>query len=247
MRVGANLTVRQDYANVVGSNATVYGNHCTVTGSNASVHGHHNTVTGSNANVIGNDNIVTGSNARVKGDNNRVTGSNATANGSGNIITEPSKDKNRAWSSGAIIQGHNHGIATMHTANGMVMNFFNDDDCVVVNQGIIKDDLVVDNGSMINTGMFMDNRKKKKNKTEDKFVEGPTPAELEHDKETEEGACVVCLTNRAICITHPCRHACACVGCARLLVFGKDTLKKRGEVKCPLCREDVKSILRIHE
>lgn len=242
MWVGSNLTVRQDYANVVGSNATVYGNHCTVTGSNANVYGHNNVVTGSNANVVGNNNKVTGSNAHAKGDNNTVSGTNATAKGSGNVVrknlTAPRK---RSRSIG--IQG------------GSVMNFFNDDGCTVVHQigeNLIDDveehDMVAEDAPK--NKKTKKEKKKKKEKTGDKFVEGPPPTDTEQDKETEQDgeACVVCMTNRRNCITGPCRHLCVCVTCARTLCFGADGtgLAKRGDVKCPMCREDVKSILRVH-
>jgi hypothetical protein len=231
MWVGSNLTGRQDQANVVGSNATVYGNHCTVTGSNANVYGHNNVVTGSNANVVGNNNKVTGSSAHAKGDNNTVSGTNATAKGSGNVVRKGSSTTHR----GLVIQG------------GSVMNFFNDDGCTIVHQ--VSGD---ERGVIVNdTPKKKKKTKKEKKKKKEKFVEGPPPTDTEQDKETEQDVevCVVCMSNRRNCITGPCRHLCVCVTCARTLCFGADGngLAKRGDVKCPMCRKDVKSILRVHE
>lgn len=61
-----------------------------------------------------------------------------------------------------------------------------------------------------------------------RYVEGPTEAELVHDVEGED--CVVCLSNRPICI----------VKCARSLCGANP------QVKCPKCRSAAEKILRIH-
>lgn len=90
---------------------------------------------------------------------------------------------------------------------------------------------------------------KEKKLKEPKFVEGPMKQEEEHDVQDEDESkkCVICLENKSICITSPCRHLCTCVKCARILCFGVngEELNKRGKVKCPTCRKDIKSLLRV--
>jgi hypothetical protein len=113
----------------------------------------------------------------------------------------------------------------------------------------VDDDLEVI-GNSINHGDHIVTKKRERTK-EIKFVEGPTESELIHDivlpDEETEGQCVVCLSKKAVCIVHPCRHACCCVECSRTLCLGTkgDELKERGKVKCPLCKKDAKSILRV--
>ena len=51
------------------------------------------------------------------------------------------------------------------------------------------------------------------------------------------GICVICLTEPVQIALAPCRHACACFNCAeRLLISGRPS--------CPVCREDVRSVIR---
>jgi hypothetical protein len=228
--VGPFLTVRQDGAHVHGFKPTVHGNGCNVNGANATVYGDRCTVTGSNATVYGNDCVVTGTNSRAIGHRNTVKGANVYASGDYNHV---SGENAKAIGKGNIVN--------------------------------VKQPVVVDTTARkrprsstrdrraVKKSISAPKKKNKKKKEEDKFVQGPTPNELEHDKEAsgteeEKGACVVCLTNRTICITAPCRHLCVCVKCARTLVFGEDgeDIKKRGTVKCPMCREDIKSVLRVH-
>ena len=219
--VGPFLTICQDGAHVDGFRATVKGNGCTVTGSNATVSGDRCTVTGLNATVYGNDCVVSGTNSRIIGHHNTVTGTNVYASGDYNRV---SGENAKAIGKGNIIID------------------------------VRKQPVVVDKKRPRSSTRRKKSTSvpKKKKKGKDKFVEGPTPSELEHDEEVsgteEKGACVVCLTNRAICITAPCRHLCVCVKCARTLLFGEDgeDIKKRGTVNCPMCREDVKSVLRVH-
>jgi len=245
--IGSYLTIRQDNASVIGSNCKVYGSNCSVSGSNCKVWGHSNKVSGSNCKVYGNDNIISGSNCQAEGNNNRLKGTNCKASGNNNSVDNTSNND--------IINGRgNFGSNnSVYVANGVaignisVTNYDDDDNSIgIVNQGVV-------NGNMVsNTKYYAKNLitpiKEKKDKKE-KFVEGPTPTELNNDKETDEGACVICLSNRSICITDPCRHLCVCVKCARELCFGPtgDKLNKRGDVKCPNCRNEVKSILRVYE
>lgn len=223
--VGPFLTIRQDGAHVHGFKPTVEGNGCTITGASATVHGNRCKVTGSDATVYGNDCVVTGTNSRAFGNNNIVTGANAYVSGDYNRV---SGENAKAIGKGNIVDVKQPVVDT--TVRKRSRSSTRD-------RRVVKKSISAP-------------KKKKKKKKEDKFIEGPTPAEAEHDKEETgaEGACVVCLTNRAICITAPCRHLCVCVKCARTLVFGEDgeDIKKRGTVKCPMCREDIKSVLRVH-
>jgi hypothetical protein len=67
---------------------------------------------------------------------------------------------------------------------------------------------------------------------EPQYIEGLTEAELAHDVEGD--GCVVCLSNRPICIVWPCAK------CAN------GDPQEVGTVKCPNCRGAAEKILRIH-
>ena len=87
---------------------------------------------------------------------------------------------------------------------------------------------------------------------EKEYVEGPIPAEIEHDEPQadEDGTtCIICLDNKPCCIALPCMHKKYCVQCARILCFGEDGtgLREFGAVECPECKEKILSIKRVFE
>lgn len=60
-----------------------------------------------------------------------------------------------------------------------------------------------------------------------------------------DGYCVICMTEKRTTSVLPCRHLCLCVDCA-------ETLHRRGNAHCPMCREGsfhtaVQSLLQIND
>lgn len=232
-----------------GSNQKRACNGCTIMGSNVDITGNNNQIFGSNACVKGNGNQIFGSNARVKGNGNTIQGANGKATGNGNVINGTG---GRATGSGNVV---NAGGGTKRKSisqqevisqifnQGVVTNTFGSDGLIqTFTQGVMTN---IGSGGIIQTINNLPNVKKAK---ETEYVEGPAPAELEHDTEAPEGKeCVICMTNAIICIVWPCRHACLCVKCSRTLCFGPDEgLKEQSEVACPKCRGQVEKILRIY-
>ena len=56
-------------------------------------------------------------------------------------------------------------------------------------------------------------------------------------EELEGGDCVICLSAERDTTVLPCRHMCMCSGCAAAL--------KTQTNKCPICREEIESLLHI--
>lgn len=74
------------------------------------------------------------------------------------------------------------------------------------------------------------------------------PPESEQDTpllEENVSSCVICLSNNPVCVISPCHHKSLCCGCARTLT--EKGTKLRGEVKCPICKADVKKIFKVFE
>jgi Zinc finger, C3HC4 type (RING finger) len=80
---------------------------------------------------------------------------------------------------------------------------------------------------------------------EGKHVEVPAAAELVCDVEAtaDVDACIICMDNKRQCMAAPCRHASFCVKCAIDMWGGT----KVGNTKCPKCRADVTSVLRVFD
>jgi hypothetical protein len=237
---------------LIGSGQRYNGNDGNIVGSGSRVRGNRNNVTGSGANVEGDDNNVTGSGAHVKGNNNRIKGFNASVIG----------DNNTGMGDNAVISGNNNkwvgrNVTIKPGGVGNVVTELNgneDNGVSVMNFGGMT--MTFSNG-----GMFMDNSKTKKGKKktkkdkrqreeeeEPKFVQGPPPSDLEHDKPANnDNECLVCLERAKACICWPCRHVCLCVQCARTLCFGEDDApKKVGQVTCPECRKACEYVLRTY-
>jgi Paired amphipathic helix repeat len=80
-------------------------------------------------------------------------------------------------------------------------------------------------------------------------IQGPSLDECKYD--TRVPACVICLENAPICAAIPCMHMSYCVHCARKLCFGgsdetPSIVRYHGELTCPVCRQDVHAIKRVH-
>lgn len=160
---------------------------------------------------VNNETIVGNSNDII-GNNNTITGNHNDIVGSNNIITGNNND---------IIGNNNIITGNYNVARG------NNNKTIGHNN---------DSRPEPSLGSFSDNKK-------EKILKFPEESELQHDKEEleeDKEKCVVCLTNKPICIAYPCNHVCACVFCAITLCKGK----KRGEVTCPKCRENIKSLTR---
>lgn len=195
-------------------------------GMNLTIKGDNNTVSGMNAIVYGDNNTVSRMCARVYGNNNTVSGMWSKAYGYNNVVSGMNSQSfgPRAEPDEQPNRERRGGITIA--------------------------------GGVISGGLFQDNTKKEKKKKKKRkepepiYVEGPTVAELEHDKivadEDNEKTCVICLTNKSLCAAVPCMHMSYCVKCARFLCFGEeDTLKQVGTVKCAECRAQVNAIKRI--
>ena len=59
-------------------------------------------------------------------------------------------------------------------------------------------------------------------------------AEVDNDK---KNVCVVCLENKKTHAFNPCGHMCVCETCADKII--------QGNAKCPMCRGDITSSLKI--
>lgn len=77
-------------------------------------------------------------------------------------------------------------------------------------------------------------------------IDVPDLKEVANDTEkiTEQGACIVCLTNEKRCVVQPCCHLISCAACARGLVLGPNHATKPfpRRVQCPMCRGKITSI-----
>lgn len=217
------------------SNQTLSVNHATISGMNCTVRGHHNTVSGMNAKVFGDDNIVSGMNATVKGNRNTVSGMNAKVYGEGNVVTGMGSKSNGTKVKSKVPRFNISGATIGHVGSCATVNMFGNGGGMEI---IMEDGVPVINH-------FGDQGIRTVSVPEPQYVEGPTEAELAHDLEGD--GCVVCLSNRPICIVWPCRHACLCAKCARTLCFGQNgDPQEVGTVKCPKCRGAAEKILRIH-
>jgi hypothetical protein len=228
-----------------------------INGNNCDVIGNRNVINGSNCDVVGDDNTVNGANANVVGNRNKINGRNSDVvsggGGGGGMIFNNFSGVKIGGRTGIVQQnvGANGSVTTVTFGSGGMVT-------------ITTKNVSSGRSSQINIGTVGEGgggKKKKREKEEDRdeiqFVEGPTNSELVHDKElndNESGGCVVCLTNAANCIVWPCRHACVCVKCARMLCFfhvnddptEPETLREIGKVSCPTCRGKAEKILRIH-
>jgi hypothetical protein len=76
---------------------------------------------------------------------------------------------------------------------------------------------------------------------------GCPPEGDSHDISAPEdsASCVICLDHQPICIILPCMHKSLCCSCARSITA--NGTKERGQVKCPMCKADVKEIKRVYE
>ena len=206
---------------------------------NIVVYGNRNIINGSNVEVHGNFNTITGSYARVWGHRNRIAGeSGKLMSGSDNLLTG-------IWSTThEDCTGTGNKIEWTATFPGYKT--------VSVH---LAGPVTLGEGSAMGIGPVVvyappkqDKKKKKKSK---KYVEGPLPSDVEHDKvpaaEEDAKTCIICLERAPCCVAYPCMHASYCVACARTLCFGESgtELYKRGKVKCAQCREKVDSIKRI--
>ena len=64
----------------------------------------------------------------------------------------------------------------------------------------------------------------------DSFVSESVASKKQPSYENSRSAeCVVCQTRRVMCVLLPCRHACVCYGCLKLLI------------RCPMCRGAIQS------
>lgn len=53
-----------------------------------------------------------------------------------------------------------------------------------------------------------------------------------------EKECIICFSDTRDTIILPCRHMCLCLGCAK-------SLQSQASSKCPICRKDIESFLRL--
>ena len=233
-------------------NLTIHGDNNTITGPNCTVTGDNNKLTGPNCTAYGNNNKLTGPNCTAHGDNNKLVGPNCKAHGKNNKVTGPN------------FGGNNYGVSQINVNDGFTSFSVGDDEgAVVVNMSAGGGMRIFKNG--VEQEPFMKSKKDKKKKKragakrrredeepEIKFIEGPSKAELEHDKEAADGAptCIICLTNVPCCIATPCNHLSYCVSCARSLCFASvddETPKQVGQQACPKCKKQVDKITRVFE
>lgn len=194
------------------NHSIIKGNYNKITGNDIIVRGNNNVVQGKHIGVIGCHNMILGDDIKVHGDYNTLRGSKLIASGENNKIIEFQPVQ-------YIIRNDNNA--------GFGRSFSYSIPCKKPHKFV--------------PAVNPNNKEKIK---KDKLLKYPKEYELEHDKEEQDEAkekCVICLTNKPICICYPCNHVCVCVFCARTMCENK----KRGEVTCPKCREQIKSLNRI--
>jgi len=72
----------------------------------------------------------------------------------------------------------------------------------------------------------------------------PNDEEFQHDVDAQENEseCVICLTNKPVCMIDPCMHMVLCITCSIRLAKKKN----QGDVKCPICNKYIKKIKRAY-
>lgn len=235
MRVGNNQKVAASGVNVVGNNNTVTGNN--------------NHVTGNNNKVYGNDNVVTGNSNRVQGDRNKMTGNSNKMNGTDNHSTGHNNKINGVAQASPSASG---GRNVIRLGNMTIIGALGDASIMTFNNypGSSVGTVIASGGSVAVAGASMSDQEfgkllKKREREEEEFVE--CPLESEKDEEAKDGApsCVICTSNVPACVIMPCMHKSLCCECARSLA--SQGTKKRGQVKCPVCRAEVEKIKKVFE
>lgn len=185
----------------------------TITRDNGRIMGNHNKIKGNNCeimgnhnNVEGNNNKITGNHNKVWGNHNRVTGNHGCSCGNDNKMTGMHNTVTGDRSSNM------EAPSNVWTSNVIVNNF--DDFEFSFNGGSM--------GAEKNPLPII-----------------PSQDDEKHDVELKEGdsddiACVVCMTKKKTCISEPCNHVSCCIACARVV-----------KLECPICKVKIKSIKRI--
>lgn len=239
-------TMRANKKKFSGPNLTIHGNDNTITGPNCTMIGNNNKISGPNCTVYGNNNNLSGPNCTAHGDNNTLSGPNCKAYGNNNKTLGGGEDGFTTFSIGGM-RFNNFGGTIGAVGSGTVVNMSANGGMRVFKDGVEQEP-------------FMTSKKKKKSakrgreddEPEINFIEGPSKAELVHDKEAAENAptCIICLTNVPCCIAAPCNHLSYCVSCARALCFSnvEDEMPKQvGQQACPKCKKQVDKITRVFE
>ncbi len=240
-----------------GVNLHIIGDNNTITGPNARATGNNNSLTGPNCHAIGDGNTLTGPNCHARGDNNTLTGPNCHASGDSNTL-------NDAGEAGFSVNNFAQGTGIVQRFNNRAGSIIGgvrqaEDESISIVMGGPGGMRVIRNG--VEVKPFMTSKKEKgKSKSkkrerqdeevEEKFIEGPTPKDMEQDKEAADEAmpCDLCLTRARICIIAPCNHMTLCVQCSRQLCFGDNDMPRRvGTQKCPNCRASIESIKRVFQ
>lgn len=207
-----------NHKNIHGNYEHVVGNHNKCAGDNCHITGNHNQSTGNDNHVTGNHNYITGNRNHIVGNHNKIYGNENTASGRFNYINDVLQDDNG-------------------------------DDVNTVNFGGPGDGFQIqyNNGRVVNT--FGIKSSPKKTKVEEPlFTECPLSTDQDEavpDDDDDSPACVVCTTNKPVCVVMPCMHKSVCCACARVLC--SDGTKERGQVKCPICQAEVHKIAKIYE
>lgn len=217
------------------------GNHRVSNGSYEHIVGNHNR-------SYGNHNHITGNHNHSEGDSNHITGNHNHVRGQRNHVTG---NHNHIWGNGNTVSGRNNYVNDVLQKNDEADD---DDDVDTVNFGGSGGGFQIQykNGTVVNTFGIVNNSKKKKSKiaaADPLFTECPLSTDedviVPDDAPEDTPTCVVCTTNKPICVIIPCMHKNICCSCARILCA--DGTKERGQVKCPMCQAEVHKIGKVFE
>jgi ribosomal protein S17 len=159
----------------------------------------------------------------VHGNGNTLSGSRIRVLGNNNVIS----------GSKAVVAGND--------------NIINGSAAVILtgSNNIVNGSVISDKGYNTVVNNIHENNIQKKKK---KHIKRPTSDDIKEDCEAKgENACVICLSSKARCLISPCKHCCLCIKCGVELASGSGhvRLKEVGDVSCPLCRTEIKSIKKI--
>ena len=241
--------------NYSGDNQSIIVNHSRISGDNCRVTGDCNNVSGDNCIVVGDYNNVTGDNCKVTGSHNKVRGDNCIHNGvsvnavrtnTGRVIMNQGMLVNQGDASMRFMNQGGGQDWTKQQKDGRNQHPKYQSGGIPYTREVKGTTEVIKMGNVTFNNHFCAPE-------EPQYVEGPLESDLKYDEVVEEGddrtkPCIICMDNRACCIATPCMHLSFCIQCSRTLCFGQsgEELREQGEVQCPQCRMDVKSIKRTY-
>jgi hypothetical protein len=193
-------------------------------------------VSGNKVEWTGDSNFIVGDDAIVHGDCNTVIGKRARVYGS----------HNTGAGDEARVEGD------MNNWKGLLCNIVSGTGNKLNGQIIVRDPHQEEEDEMQEHYQEVaraQNKKRLRAAGEDtkKLLMHPsTTLDVQHDKESTEKPCCICLTNESICAALPCMHKSYCVKCAIQMTFPDEKPLEMGSITCAVCREVISGIKRVY-